>query len=156
MFGGCYRLFGGCCKLFGGCYRLFGGCYRLFGGCYRLFGGCYRLIIGLNFPSSKQIYLVMLRPRRLTQASFLQKKSNVAKCFFDICNAEMAQSLSSLEKSEFLKLIISFFHYFWCQNWDQWHKMSGKNTHIYFFYGWFKNKRVWAEKIRKKQKIPKT
>jgi hypothetical protein len=25
--------------------------------------------------------------------------------FFDICNAEMAQSLSSLQKSEFLKLI---------------------------------------------------
>ena len=41
---------------------------------------------------SKQIYLVMLRPTQLTQASFLQKKkSNVAKCVFDICNAEMAQ-----------------------------------------------------------------
>jgi hypothetical protein len=36
--------------------------------------------------------------------------------FFDICNAEMAQSLSSLQKSEFFKVIISFFHYFWCQN----------------------------------------
>ena len=32
--------------------------------------------------------------------------------FFDICNAEIAQSLSSLQKSEFLKLIISFLHYF--------------------------------------------
>ena len=30
--------------------------------------------------------------------------------FFDICNAEMAQSLSSLQKSESLKLIILFFH----------------------------------------------
>jgi hypothetical protein len=30
----------------------------------------------------------------------------VEKCFFDICTAEMAQSLSSLQKSEFLKLII--------------------------------------------------
>ena len=29
------------------------------------------------------------------------KKSNVAKCFFDICTAEMAQSLSSLQKSEY-------------------------------------------------------
>ena len=29
------------------------------------------------------------------------KQSNVAKSFFDICNAEMAQSLSSLQKSEF-------------------------------------------------------
>ena len=38
------------------------------------------------------------------------KKSNVAKCFFDICNAEMAQSLSSLQKSESLKLIIFIFH----------------------------------------------
>ena len=59
---------------------------------------------------------------------------------------------SSLQKSEFVKLIILFFHYFWCQNWDQWHKMSGKNTHVYFFYFRFKNKRVWAEKIRKKTK----
>ena len=40
----------------------------------------------------------------------------------------------------------------WCQNWDQWHKMSGKNINIYFFYFWFKNKRVWAEKIGKNQK----
>ena len=44
----------------------------------------------------------------------------------------LTEILSSLEKSEFLKLIISFFHYFWCQNWDQWHKMSGKNTNLYF------------------------
>ena len=29
--------------------------------------------------------------------------------FFDICNAEMAQSLSSLQKSEFKKLIILIF-----------------------------------------------
>ena len=38
------------------------------------------------------------------------KKSNVAKIFFDICNTEMAQSLSSLQKSEFIKLIILIFH----------------------------------------------
>ena len=72
--------------------------------------------------------------------------------FFDICNAEMAQRLNSLQKSEFLKLIISYFHHFWCQNWDQWHKMSGKNTH----YFCFKNKQVWAENIEKNEKIPKT
>ena len=30
--------------------------------------------------------------------------------FVDICNAEMAQSLSSLQKTEFLKLIILIFH----------------------------------------------
>ena len=43
-----------------------------------------------------------LRPRQLTQASFLQKKSNVAKWFFDICNAEMAQSLSHAQCSEWV------------------------------------------------------
>jgi hypothetical protein len=34
--------------------------------------------------------------------------------------------------------------------------MSGKNTHIYFFYFWFKNKRVGAEKPEKKTKNSKT
>ena len=55
---------------------------------------------------SNQITVVTFQPVQLAQASFLQKKSNVAKCFFDICNAEMAQSLSSLKKSEFIKLIM--------------------------------------------------
>ena len=64
--------------------------------------------------------------------------------------------LLTLDNTKFLKLIISLFHYFWCQNWDQWHKMSGKNTYINFFYFWYKNKRVWAEKIGKNKKIPKT
>ena len=36
--------------------------------------------------------------------------------FFVICNAEMAQSLSSLQKSEFLKLIILIFHEFFLNN----------------------------------------
>ena len=58
---------------------------------------------------TNQVTVVAFQPVQLTQASFLQKKSNVAKSFFDICNAEMAQSLSSLQKSEFLKLIISCF-----------------------------------------------
>ena len=80
---------------------------------------------------------------------------NIPKGIFWILRIGLTGSLSSLQKSEFLKLIISFFHYFWCQNWDQWHKMSGKNTHIYFFYFWFKNKRVWAEKIGKKRKNSK-
>ena len=42
-------------------------------------------------------------------------------------------------------------------NWDTHFvpKMSGKNTHIYFFYFSFKNKQVWAEKIGKKQKNSK-
>ena len=56
-----------------------------------------------------QVRVVAVSLPQLTQASFLQKKSNIAKSFFDICNAEMAQSLSSLQKSEFLKLIISCF-----------------------------------------------
>ena len=51
-------------------------------------------------------------------------------------------SLSTLPKWEFVNFIISFFHYFWCQNWNQWHKMSGKNTHLHFFYFWFKNKQT--------------
>jgi hypothetical protein len=53
---------------------------------------------------------------QLTQASFLQKNQMLQNVFFDGCNDEMAQSLSSLQKSEFLKLIFSFFHYFWFQN----------------------------------------
>ena len=73
-------------------------------------------------------------------------------CHLRISYQSLAGSLRSLKKSEFLNLIISFFHYFWCQNQDQWHKMSGKNTHIRIFYFWFKNKQVWAEKIRKKTK----
>ena len=75
--------------------------------------------------------------------------------FFDICNAEMAHSLSSLQKSEILKLIISFFHYIWCQNWDQWHKMSGK-TPIYIFstFG-SKINEFERKKSEKNKKIPK-
>ena len=53
-------------------------------------------------------------------------------CQLRISYQSLAGSLSSLQKSEFLKLIISFFHYFWCQNWDQWHKMSGKNNSYIF------------------------
>ena len=63
-----------------------------------------------NTPHSNQIRVVAFNVPQLTQASFLQKNQNVAKCFFDICNAEMAQSLSSLQKSESLKLIILIFH----------------------------------------------
>ena len=44
------------------------------------------------------------------------------------------------------------------QNWNQWDKLSTKNTHIYFFYFWFKSKQVWTsldEFGRKKSKVPK-
>ena len=73
-------------------------------------------------------------------------------CHLHISYQSLAGSLSSLQKSEFLKLIFSFFHYFWCQNQDQWHKMSGKNTHIHIFYFWLKKKQVWAKEIGKKWK----
>ena len=48
--------------------------------------------------------------------------------------------LSSLQKSAFFKLTILFLQYFWCLNWDQWHNLNGKNSHIFFFNIWFKNK----------------
>ena len=76
-------------------------------------------------------------------------------CHLCISYQSLAGGLRSLQKSEFLKLIISFFHYFWCQNQDQCHKMSGKNTHMCIFYFWFKNKQVWAEKIGKKRRNSK-
>ena len=75
--------------------------------------------------------------------------------FFDTNYFQLLMGLRSFQKSEFLKLIIYILHYFWCQNWDQWHKMSGKNAHIYFFYFWFKKKWVWAEKIGRKWKDSK-
>ena len=59
-----------------------------------------QLVLGFGpkgMPGSNQIYLVTLRPTQLTQASFLQKKSNVAKCFFDIFNAEIAQCRQKLD-----------------------------------------------------------
>ena len=68
-----------------------------------------------------QIYLVTLRPTQLTQASFLQKNQTLQNVFFYICNAEMAQSLSSLQKSESLKLIILIFHVKKINNWCELH-----------------------------------
>ena len=57
---------------------------------------------------SNQIGVVTFNVPQLTQASFLQKDPTL-KMFFWYLYAEMAQSLNSLQKSEFLKLIISFF-----------------------------------------------
>ena len=43
-------------------------------------------------PVTNQIYLVTFMCLTVdTSFIFTKKKSNVAKCFFDICNAEMAQ-----------------------------------------------------------------
>ena len=76
--------------------------------------------------------------------NFLNLKSFLSNLFFVVASSLSTLwrkllnfencSLSSLQKSEFVKLIILFFHYFRCQNWDRWHKMSGKNTHIYVYF----------------------
>ena len=52
---------------------------------------------GYCATAGNQIYLVTLRPTQLTQASFLQKKSKVAKWFFDIFNAEIARCCQKLD-----------------------------------------------------------
>ena len=51
----------------------------------------------LCIPVSNKIYLVTLTYGQSTQALFLQKKSNVAKCFFDIFNTEIAQCRQQLD-----------------------------------------------------------
>ena len=84
----------------------------------------------------------------LTQWRYIWMSKLGAKIFLILTT----YGLQQFAKSAFLKLTVLFFQYFCCQNWDQLHKLSGKNTHIIFFYFWFKNKRVWAEKIGKKQK----
>ena len=60
-----------------------------------------------------------------------------------------------LSKIRVFKVNYFILPLFLVPNWDQWHKMSGKNTHVYFYYFWFKNKEVWEEKIGKKQKNSK-
>ena len=83
-------------------------------------------------------------------------KINLSKENYWILRIGLMGSISSLGKSEFLKLISSFFHYFWCQNWDQWHKMSGKNTHIFFSTFGSKINEFERKKSEKIKKIPKT
>ena len=55
----------------------------------------------------------------------------------------MTLVLSTLQKSEFLTLIISFFHYFLCQNRDPWHKMSEKTPISIFSTFSFKKTRLF-------------
>ena len=59
------------------------------------------MLSSVMLTDSNQIRVVAFYVPQLTQASLLQKKSNVAKCFFDILNAEMAQSLSSCKNQSF-------------------------------------------------------
>ena len=44
-----------------------------------------------DFAKRNQIYLVTFMCLKVDTSFIFTKKSNVAKCFFDICNAEMAQ-----------------------------------------------------------------
>ena len=46
--------------------------------------------------------------------------------FFDTNYFHLLLGLRSFQKSAFLKLTILFCQYFWCQIWDQWHKLSRK------------------------------
>ena len=57
----------------------------------------WRILILVDFkPMGNQIYLVTLRPRQLTQASFLQKNQTLQNDFFDICTAEIPQCRQKL------------------------------------------------------------
>ena len=67
------------------------------------------------------------------------KKIDIPKWNYWILRIGLMGSLSSLQKSEFLKLIISFFHYFWCQNWYQWHKFSKFNNFLWVCWFLCKN-----------------
>ena len=64
---------------------------------------------------------------------------NLQDCYFSIQFGKWPHVCTYFQlllvlSSAVLKMIISFFHYFWCQNWDQWHEMSGKTTHIYILF----------------------
>ena len=76
----------------------------LFNLCHWMYSNAYYSIV----PMGNQIKVVAFQPVQLAQASFVQK--NQTLMFFDIGNAEIAQSFSSLQKSEFLELIIWIFH----------------------------------------------
>jgi len=53
---------------------------------------------------------------------------------FWILRIGLAGILSSLQKSQFLNLNISFLHYFWCQNWNQWYTKWVEKKPIYIFF----------------------
>ena len=85
----------------------------------------------------------------------IYKWVNSAPIFLDRNYFELLMVLSSLQKSAFLKLTILFAQYFWCQNWDQWHKLSGKHIHIFFStFGWKINE-FRRKKLEKHEKIQK-
>ena len=59
-------------------------------------------------PTSNQIYLVTFMCLTVDTSFIFTKKSNVAKCFFDICNAEMAQWCQKLDVILVIKLFLNW------------------------------------------------
>ena len=51
----------------------------------------FEVAFSLLFPNSNHICLVTFMCFTVDTSFIFTTKSNVAKCFFDICNAEMAQ-----------------------------------------------------------------
>jgi hypothetical protein len=51
-----------------------------------------------------------------------------------------------------LKLLFSTLNNFWLRIWNQWSKLSGKNTPYNYLRCWFKNKQVWTSLSEKNQK----
>ena len=115
------------------------------------------------FFSSKQSVCVLwqyglwsFQTGSIKSERFLPKNQWKIKGNFWILRIGLKGSLSSLQKSEFLKFIISFFYYFRCQNWDQWHKWVEK-TPIYFFQLLVqKVNKFERKKSEKNEKNPKT
>ena len=87
------------------------------------------------------------------------------RCFFDTCNAKMGQSLSSLQKSEFLKLIIELtkskfswekwksekIEKWYIEAWKKWKscKTICRSTEGYCFLWVELTKRIFFEKAKK-------
>ena len=70
-------------------------------------------------------------------------------CHLRISYQSLAGKLCSLKKSRVFKVDYFILPSFLVPKSRSMAQMSGKNTHIHIFYFWFKNKRVWAEKIGK-------
>ena len=105
-----------------------------------------------------KIWRCMLLPIALPVVEFY-KIRKTPKGNFWILKIRLMGGFSSLQKSKFLMLIIYFFHYLWCHNWDQCTctKWVEKTPIYFFFYFRFKNKHIWLEKNQKKfQKMPRT
>ena len=100
---------------------------------------------------------------------FLQRKKNLFNIYVSFYRIAYVSTHNSLKCRIMLNMAVRvvkfssggiklerFFHYFWCQNWDLWHKMSGKNIHIIFFTLSSKINEFERKKSEKNEKIPKT